>query len=233
MHFKTSSEIESALFKDRDARLIVDVGACRGDMALDYLDRFRGTRLVAFEHEPENAAQARIALAPHQDRATLEEIALSDRAGTVDFHVNSHAGTHSLHPIGAQRYWAGHAVARDIIRVETLTLDAYCARNGIRAIDILKLDTQGSELAVLRGAVGLLSGGAIGMIRCEVEIFSLYAGQALFHEVAAFLDRYGYKLAGLHDPYYHARNPLVLSWCVAAFVAPRLTSVPEWSPEPG
>jgi FkbM family methyltransferase len=228
MFFKSSSDIEAEIFKARMPRMIFDVGACRGEMARDFLRRYPGTRLVAFEPEPENARHALEVLAPHRDRATLEAFALSDRSGTVRFHVNSHHGTHSLHEIGAQRYWAGHAEARDTIEVRTATLDDYCAQNGIHEIDILKLDTQGSELSILRGASLLLSTGRIAMIRCEVEIYPLYSDQPLFHDILAWLNRFGYKLAGVHDPYYHAKNPVVLCWFDATFVAPRLTGVPEW-----
>lgn len=228
MDFKSLSDLEAAVFAEESPRLIFDVGACRGETAVAFLDRFPHARLVAFEPEPINADHARTALWPYRDRARLESVALSDRPGAVDFHLNSHPGTHSLHQIGAQRYWAGHASAQEVIRVPATTLDDYCARHGIDAIDILKLDTQGSELSIMMGGAGLLGTERIAMIRCEVEIYPLYAGQPLFHDVTAFLDRFGYKLAGLQDPYYHEKNPAVLSWFDAIYVAPRLTAVPEW-----
>jgi FkbM family methyltransferase len=49
----------------------------------------------------------------------------------------------------------------------TMTGDAYCAQRGIRRVDLLKIDTEGSELLVLRGLSGALSSGSIDVIQFE------------------------------------------------------------------
>ena len=40
--------------------------------------------------------------------------------------------------------------------VDVITVDEYCKKNGIKRINLLKIDTQGSEAEVLRGANNLL-----------------------------------------------------------------------------
>ena len=47
------------------------------------------------------------------------------------------------------------------------TLDTYCERNGIERIDLLKIDTEGSEIAVLQGASRMLSSDAIRFVYAE------------------------------------------------------------------
>jgi len=47
------------------------------------------------------------------------------------------------------------------------TVDAYCARQGIAAIDFMKIDTEGHDLYVLQGASRLLTAKAIGAIQFE------------------------------------------------------------------
>lgn len=47
------------------------------------------------------------------------------------------------------------------------TLDRYCARRGIHSIDFLKLDVEGAEVDVLRGAVKMLARQAIRVIQFE------------------------------------------------------------------
>ena len=49
----------------------------------------------------------------------------------------------------------------------TLTGDAYCERHGISRIDLLKIDTEGSELLVLKGLSRMLASGGIDVIQFE------------------------------------------------------------------
>jgi FkbM family methyltransferase len=49
----------------------------------------------------------------------------------------------------------------------TMTGDAYCAKRGIRLINLLKLDTEGSELLVLKGFSGMLGSDGIDVIQFE------------------------------------------------------------------
>jgi FkbM family methyltransferase len=49
----------------------------------------------------------------------------------------------------------------------TLTGDIYAERHGIDRIDLLKIDTEGSELLVLKGLSRMLSGGSIDVVQFE------------------------------------------------------------------
>jgi hypothetical protein len=73
------------------------------------------------------------------------------------------------------------------------TLDDVLAGAGIQEVDFVKLDTQGSELPILRGASRTLGQFVFG-IDVEVELNVLYEGQPLFGDVDAFLRRYDYEL---------------------------------------
>jgi hypothetical protein len=72
------------------------------------------------------------------------------------------------------------------------TLDAWSDDAGISAIDVLKLDTQGSELGVLRGARRRLR--TARALEVEVEFNPIYQGQPLFGDVDRFLRRRGFLL---------------------------------------
>ena len=50
------------------------------------------------------------------------------------------------------------------IEVETSTIDNICIRNNINKIDVLKIDTEGSELNVLRGATKMLKNTKIILV---------------------------------------------------------------------
>lgn len=53
-------------------------------------------------------------------------------------------------------------------KVRTATLDSLCATHGIQSIDFLKIDVQGGELAVLRGAEGVLAASPDCILMSEV-----------------------------------------------------------------
>jgi len=76
--------------------------------------------------------------------------------------------------------------------VPSTTLDAFCREHGVESVDAMKLDTQGSELDILRGATQALSG--CSLIDVEVEFNPLYEKQPLFGEVDAFLRARGFVL---------------------------------------
>jgi FkbM family methyltransferase len=79
-------------------------------------------------------------------------------------------------------------------------LDDVLATHGIDDVDFIKVDTQGSELPILRGGAGALS-KAVG-VKVEVEFFELYRGQPLFADVDKHLRAAGYQLIDLRRTYW-------------------------------
>ncbi len=75
--------------------------------------------------------------------------------------------------------------------VPMTTLDDLLPRD-LQVLDLLKLDCQGAELSVLRGAGGRIR--AIRWIYCEVSIEPIYDGAPLFGELHAFLRDAGFEL---------------------------------------
>ena len=80
--------------------------------------------------------------------------------------------------------------------VDTVPLDACLAANDVGHVDVLELDTQGSELEVLTGAENLLHEHVIG-VQVEVEFSPMYVGQPLFADVDGFLRAHGFQLYDL------------------------------------
>jgi len=56
--------------------------------------------------------------------------------------------------------------AQEVV-VDCLTLDRYARDVGLEYIAAMKIDVEGAELMVLKGAEGLLRRGRIGVIQCE------------------------------------------------------------------
>lgn len=110
----------------------------------------------------------------------------------------------------------GSVVRRRALQLDTV--DDYCHRAGIGHIDILKSDTQGYDLEVLRGARKLLTGKSIALVYLEVTFAKMYQGSPRFDEVYAFLADHGMTLVSFYDMHYqHDR----LSWTDALFKVDR------------
>jgi hypothetical protein len=74
-----------------------------------------------------------------------------------------------------------------------------------RFVDFLKIDTQGSELQVLRGGAETLRSQVVAL-EVEVEFASLYDGQPLFRDVDAFVASCGFSLFKLRRQEWVRRN---------------------------
>lgn len=84
------------------------------------------------------------------------------------------------------------------------TLDALAKADGFSP-DVIKVDTQGSELQVLAGAEKCLK--SIVLAEVEVSFFTRYTDQPLLADVQAFMNSRGFELVDLlHIKRYRAAN---------------------------
>ena len=134
----------------RPGMTFIDVGANKGDFTL-LAARLTGPsgRVISIEPEPENHSvlQRSIELNDYAN-ITVLQVAMSDRDGTADLQIGSTSGSHTLSP----EFNGLRAVS-----VPTRTLDAVVADHRLASVDMIKIDVQGLELAVLRGAAQTLT----------------------------------------------------------------------------
>lgn len=144
--------------------IVFDIGANKGLWSAAMLDVAgdRLARLVAFEPSRHNFDDlARIT----DPRFTLVRKAVSAEAGARDLFMDAPgSGLASLTRRDLSHVGLEMGQAE---RIETVTLDGYCAAEGIDRIDFLKLDIEGHELDALSGAERLLAAGAIHALSFE------------------------------------------------------------------
>jgi FkbM family methyltransferase len=169
---------------------VLDVGASRGQFALFALARFPGAKLICFEPLPEARATARKVL--REREVELYGVALGSLAGHTTLHVSAQDDSSSLLPIGSQQITAfpGTQESYEIV-VAVDALDAYL-NEAIARPCLLKIDVQGYELDVLRGAGAGLS--HVDEILVEVSFVELYTGQTLAGEVVHYLVERDFRL---------------------------------------
>ncbi|MBF0109961.1 MAG: FkbM family methyltransferase [Magnetococcales bacterium] len=125
---------------------IIDVGANIGFFSLYFAHWVRGAgRVVALEPEGVNfsSLRRRMAAHPRGDRVLSFNMAAAERDGTGFLQLNPH------HP-------ADHRLASQGISVVLISLDALVAGQGEPQVGLIKIDVQGSEERVLRGAQRLI-----------------------------------------------------------------------------
>ena len=81
-------------------------------------------------------------------------------------------------------------------KVETVSLNNFLPRVGVAGVDFLELDTQGTELDILKGADQFLATSVVGL-QTEVAFSSIYTGQPLFGDVDEYLRGFGFTLFDL------------------------------------
>lgn len=82
------------------------------------------------------------------------------------------------------------------IKVKTIDLDTWATENGINNIDFIKLDSEGADLFVLKGARRLLRGSVLGLTS-EVSFVQTLVNQPLFGDLNIFLKSYGFEIYDL------------------------------------
>jgi FkbM family methyltransferase len=142
-------------------------------------------RLHAFE--PDSRAFARLAEALDGRPASLSKTALSDKQGTSLFYVVAPAaGTNSLYPAPE-----AHPAAQE--SVVTTTLDSYAEQSGVARFALVKIDTEGHDLAVLRGARTLFAERRIAVAQFEYN-HPWILGRFFLRDAFEFLLALGYRV---------------------------------------
>jgi FkbM family methyltransferase len=198
---------------------IVDAGAHCGDSVQEFIELFPMSRVFAFEPDRKNFARLSERFAGNPS-VQLINAAVGQRDGHVLLHKNNYDATHSLLPFNSQEInrWAD---ANDFFEsgteeVDQVSLDGFCNSNGIRNIDILKLDIQGGEMMAFQGAEGKLAEQEIGSIFCEVEFRQLYENQPLFWDISSYLMSRKYHFMNIVSPKLSEMG--VISWADAIYV---------------
>jgi FkbM family methyltransferase len=172
--------------------LVIDVGANRGQYAAALRAAGYRGRIASFEPlaEPYGALVAAAAVDARWDAWRL---ALGARRAVADVHVAEDSRNSSLLAVGPRHLRAvpdSRAVTRETTEVERLDDVGTRVVRGARR-PYLKIDTQGYELEVLRGASATLE--AIALVEAELSLVSTYDGGPLFADVTGFLAGHGFS----------------------------------------
>jgi len=172
----------------------VDIGA-RGGIKQKWRLIRDQLKVVCFEPNPEEQENLRKQV--WWEDAVIIPSGLWCVKGTINLYITENPGLTSVYKLSPKM--VGRLSANDFKVVKTIrmpvnTLDSYDLKP-----DFIKLDTQGSELEILKGAEESLK--TTTCIECEVEFEEVYDGQGLFCDIHAFLLARGFTLWGITTRY--------------------------------
>jgi FkbM family methyltransferase len=179
---------------------VIDVGANRGEWTVDLLEAASAVERVLCYEPGSSALKVLRGRLDSDSRVEIVAAAVSDVAGELDFFDEPDAGeTSSL-----IRSHSNTAASRR--RVEVVTLDEEIEKRGIDRVDLLKIDAEGMDLHVLRGASRTLAGHRIAVAQFEYNAPWAAVGSTL---AAAFqlLRGHGYEVLALLPDGLHRHDP--------------------------
>ena len=173
-------------------KTVFDVGANIGDYSAIIASQKTGVgKIYAFDPRDSNVETLRSRFSGMQD-VSIVQTALSDKDGRIDFYQNSdpsQSGTDSVHDMAK----IGYSLKSNKISVACKTIDQVSIENHIDHINLLKIDVEGHELSVLKGAKRMLSEKNIDYIQFEFG-HAARVTRVLLLDIVVLFHTYGYNM---------------------------------------
>ena len=200
-----------------EPNVIFDVGANIGQSAIPLSKAFPYATIQCFEPSAKNFT-ALLNATKNNNKIICHQIGISDLNGTASLILSE---DNTMHHLSTSPSQSDHQEV-----INTVTLDDFYQSNKLAPhLDILKIDTEGHDLHVLRGAKNLLEDQSIGVVYCEVSMNQSNTFHASFEKINEFMLGNGYSLLGIYEqatewsekkPYLRRAN--------VAFLSPALAS---------
>jgi FkbM family methyltransferase len=209
-HIESLELLEHA--KPQGIKVIYDVGASVGTWALLAKAIIPEATIEAFEPLPAHCLEFEKNLRTVEG-VRLHTLALGAERASKILRVTDFSDASSMLSIAAAgcSQFGANEVSR--VQVEMQRLDDYRGQQGLPFPDLMKLDVQGYEVEVLKGASECLS--HVKAVVVEVSFSEYYEEQCSFHELVAHLAKFRLFLAALGD---HTPTGKVLAQADALFL---------------
>ena len=174
-------------------RTIFDVGANIGQSTKHFLSDYKEATIYAFE--PFETAYSKLESTYSSNRVKCFKIALGDKIEQQEitpFEEN-------LSVLNSLSKFAANTKGGKKVKVEVITGDSFVKQHIISQIDLLKIDTEGYEIEVLKGFAEHLQQGKIKAILCEVGFSRANQRNTHINDLMDYMDSLDYHLYGMYD----------------------------------
>lgn len=176
-NFQTSGENQVLRFikkvKLLNGSTLIDIGANNGDYSLLLNNVFEDANIYSFEPMKEIYEEAQKVLAPYSN-TKLFKYGMHSSVGKLTLYNSSDNHNDQISTSYKQGLVDFYGVDKvNEFQIDVNTLDNFCAENGLDTIDFLKIDVEGGEMEVLKGADKLLANEKICAIQFEFNDFNV------------------------------------------------------------
>jgi FkbM family methyltransferase len=196
----------------RNLQIVFDVGANIGQTACGLIQYLPNAQIFCVEPVAATMQQLKQRYA-HQRNIRFVQLAFGSRRERIGIRLHRNSELNTL----IQRQSCGSDLTEETETVTIETLDNFCRDNAIDCIDLLKLDVQGWELEVLRGANSLLSRNLIWFVFCEVA-FRRQDTMQYFAELNEFMQFSRFDFCGFYDTYRYGSAKQLVGFSNALYV---------------
>lgn len=194
---------------EKNCLVVFDVGANVGDWSATFLKLLsdsgvtESVDLYAFEPVPSTAETLRHNLGMQNSVLHYEQVALSSESGVGNIYVGQGSGINSLHANPQRSDEAPVAITK-------ITAADFCKTHSIQKVQLLKCDTEGHDMDVIRGALPMLVDGNVSVLQFEYN-YRWILSRNFLRDAFTAIEKLPYKLVKLQSDH--------------------LLILPEWHPE--
>lgn len=183
--------------------VIFDVGANDGRSISRLRQHIPDPEIYAFE-PVSSAFEKLVQRSEHLDNVHCFRLALGAESGQREIYVNEIDAMSSFYSEWGNSIGPEWATAVGKETVEVATVDEVMEDQGVDFIHLLKIDTEGHDLEVLKGAQAALASSRIAIIQVEIRFDMPGLG---LHHFRRYLEPAGYHLYGLYNQCKVAAKP--------------------------
>lgn len=191
----------------RKKPIIIDVGANEGQSIKRFSSIFNNCIIHSFE--PINKCFDQMVKDFPGKNYYKNNYALSNKNTNRKFFINEQLVTSGFNKINKSYH---HIEIKNKIKntvmVKTIKLDTYLYLNKIKKVDILKIDTQGHELDVLKGSKKSLKKNIINFIEVELILCDYYTNKIKLYEIDHIMNKNNYELIDFQGFNYSKKNQI-------------------------
>ncbi len=176
-------------------QFIFDVGANYGQTALYYYDKFKDCVIYSFE-PVKRSFDILVNNTKHFNNIVCVNYALGEKK--QDLLISLYDENNSqLNSLKLENACNEQNAVKELVKVTTIS--EFVREQNINKIDLLKIDSEGFEIPVLRGGTELLVKQNINAILCEVALSKRNKRNTQLEDIIGYLDNYDYYFVGLYD----------------------------------
>lgn len=176
-------------------KIIFDVGANYGQTAAYYSANFPDAQIYSFE-PIQNSFTKLIENTTNLNNVKCFHTAFGEKETNVEISLfeEEQSQLNSLKNVNTN---LDSNAPKETISVTTI--DLFLESNNIETLDLLKIDTEGYEIEVLKGAKKSLQTGKINMMLCEVALSFANERNTQLSDLINYLKPYNFTLIGMYD----------------------------------